>query len=293
MNLSTSTNICEYTLGDHSAFTYTCAQSMEMIKAAGFDAADVCFCTFCRGTLPMTKDDWKHWVEELGETKEKIKLPLTQSHAHFYDYENSKDPEWDDELVRRSIEAAGMLNIPWITVHTQSVHSDCGFSAAKNKALNMQLLSRYAEWGARYGVGLAVENLIERRNGERRYAVQAEELIDLVDSMNDSSRFGICWDTGHAHLNRINQPESLRLIGKRLKAMHVADNKGEHDDHVLPYQGTIQWAPIMRCLTEIGYTGDFTYEVHEYGNPLPKELRVQALRYAVETGRHLLYEATQ
>jgi sugar phosphate isomerase/epimerase len=74
--------------------------------------------------------------------------------------------------------------------------------------------------------------------------------------------------------------------------VHIADNKGEFDEHILPYQGTIQWEPIMKALKEIDYKGDFTYEVHEFGNPLPKELRMKALKYACDTGRYLisLYE---
>jgi sugar phosphate isomerase/epimerase len=292
MRLSTSTNICEHTLRNYGEFTYTCSESMEMIKDAGFDAADLCFCSYCRGTLPMTLPNWKDWVAGLVENQARLDLPLSQAHAHFYDYEASKDVERDEELVRRSIEAAGILGIPWITVHTQSVRDSFGFSKRKSRELNVKLLNKYGEWAAKYGTALAVENLIERRNGERRYAVQVEELLELVDGMNDSKLFGICWDTGHAHLNKNNQPDALRMVGSRLKAVHIADNKGEFDEHILPYQGTIQWEPIMKALKEIDYKGDFTYEVHEFGNPLPKELRMKALKYACDTGRYLisLYE---
>ena len=287
MRLSTSSNLCEYANSDFSEFAYTVPESLEMIKNGGFGAGDICFCTFCRGTLPMTQDNWKDWVEEIAKGQQRTGLPLSQSHAHFYDYDRSSDPDRDDELVRRTIEAAGMLNIPWITVHPQGLSEEC-YSVGKNRELNRRLLVKYGEWAVKYGVGLAVENMIERRSGGRRYCAQAEELVDLVDSMNDPKLFGITWDTGHAHLSHVNQGEALRLIGKRLKATHIADNKGEHDDHMLPFMGTIKWDEVMQALAEIGYEGDFTYETFAFSNPLPKELRAQAVKYACEVGMYLL-----
>lgn len=288
MRLSTSSNIAEYTLRNMKEFTYTCPESLRMIKNAGFGAADICFCTFCRGVYPMTQPDWQDWVQELKDTAAEIGLPITQSHAHFYDLDRSSNLEWDEELIFRSIRAAGMMNIPWITLHPYSLKDGVSFSRKKSFEVNREMFSRYGELAAKEGVGIAIENMVEHRSGDRRYACGTEELLELVDGMNDSKLFGVCWDTGHAHLSRLNQPEALRQVGKRLKAMHVDDNKGEKDDHVLPYQGTIVWEPIMQALKEIEYEGDFTYEVHEFGNPLPKGLRKQALVYARQTGEYLL-----
>src|SRR5699024_1181661 len=114
-------------------------------------------------------------------------------------------------------------------------------------------------WAAEFGVKLAFENLREKRPG-RRFGSSAEELLELHDRLN-SDIFGICWDTGHAHISGINQPEALRQIGNRLKALHICDYHGLKDEHLIPLAGTIDWAPIMQTLMEINYTGDFTFEV--------------------------------
>ena len=48
----------------------------------------------------------------------------------------------------------------------------------------------------------------------------------------------------------------------------------------------------MPLLKEIGYEGDFTYEVHGFFSGLPDELRVRAGKFAYEVGQYLigLYE---
>jgi L-ribulose-5-phosphate 3-epimerase len=121
----------------------------------------------------------------------------------------------------------------------------------------------------------------------RRYASSTEELLELLAVLNDPV-FGICWDFGHANLAGIDQCGALRAIGKNLKALHVNDNKGEHDDHTAPYFGTIVWEPIMKTLKEIGYEGEFTYEAHNFACVLPDGIHDPALRFTYELGMYLL-----
>lgn len=47
-----------------------------------------------------------------------------------------------------------------------------------------------------------------------------------------------------------NQPVFLNGL-VRLKVLHINDNRGEWDDHIVPYFGTIEWVPIMKTLEEI------------------------------------------
>lgn len=57
---------------------------------------------------------------------------------------------------------------------------------------------------------------------------------------------------------------------------------------VLPLTGTICWQEVMPVLWEIGYTGDFAFEVHNYLNRLPDQVADTALRLAYEVGMYLL-----
>lgn len=100
--------------------------------------------------------------------------------------------------------------------------------------------------------------------------------------------FGICWDTGHGNLNKINQPEAIRQMGKRLKALHINDNRGEKDEHQLPYLGNISWEPLMLALKEVEYAGDFTYEVVYFTPGFDPRLHGEAMEFFCKVARHLV-----
>lgn len=173
-------------------------------------------------------------------------------------------------------------------IHPGNVRDDVWYSYEKSLAANLKAYKKYAELAAKHNVGIALENLFEGKSG-RRYVTSTDELLELYEMLNDPTRFGICWDTGHAHLSDINQSAALRKIGrKRLKALHIADNRGEWDDHIAPYAGTIEWEPIMKTLKEIDYSGDFTFEIHNFTNGLPHGLHEQAIRFSHELGTFML-----
>jgi sugar phosphate isomerase/epimerase len=72
--------------------------------------------------------------------------------------------------------------------------------------------------------------------------------------------------------------------------MHVHDNHGVTDEHILPMMGTIEWRSIMQALREINYTGDFVYESAQPTKHLPEDdiLRKEMIRYSVTLGNYML-----
>lgn len=46
-----------------------------------------------------------------------------------------------------------------------------------------------------------------------------------------------------------------------IRAVHIHDNFGKVDDHLLPFLGTVQWERVMPALRKAGYTGDLVLEV--------------------------------
>ena len=291
MKLSTSTNLIAFRPDWVSYIPIL--DSMRQLKKAGFDAVDLNISDAGKSFFRLADPDWREWMEEVAALSEELDLPITQSHAPFYNAlipENDKAAVWEP-MIDRAIEASGMVHVPWIVMHP-GTYPDDDICMKESRRRNYEYFMPRLEAAAKVGCGIAIENMTDgtpsahRRPG-RQYCTTAVELCELVDSFH-TDNVGICWDFGHANLMGIDQREALRVMGKRLKATHVADNSGCRDDHILPFQGMIDWRKILPVLTEIGFEGDLTYEIHCSTSRLPDELVYETAVLCEHVGRYLL-----
>jgi sugar phosphate isomerase/epimerase len=82
----------------------------------------------------------------------------------------------------------------------------------------------------------------------------------------------ICLDTGHAAIFKGKDVASaVRMIGDKLKAVHIHDNMGKEDEHLIPGDGIIDWNAFADALREIGYTGVISLETSPKHKNHPKE----------------------
>ncbi len=102
------------------------------------------------------------------------------------------------------------------------------------------------------------------------HASTAAELLDLIAAVA-SPNLGICLDTGHLNLAGHDQADFIRQAGPYLKALHIADNQGETDQHLMPYgPGTVDWVQLVAALKEVSYQGLFNFEIPgERRAPMP------------------------
>lgn len=257
-------------------------------QRAGFEVLDFSFSQYTRQPSPILEPGWEDWWKRFNEVAQECEVTWSQGHAHFVNWELEGVDSWlwNDELVRRSIVGAGILGVPTLVFHPKTWPDASWYSRKASLATNVECFKQYAEWAAPYGVTIAIENMIEKKQG-RRFGSGPEELLELIELLDDPI-FAICWDTGHAHMAGINQVEALRLIGPHLKALHIADNHGEKDEHLPTLSGTIDWAPIVRTLYEIDYPGTFTFEALYKDKGHPYRSYELFLENLYELGQHLL-----
>ena len=249
--------------------------SIRRIHKAGFRDVDLNFAWTRRRQTELYFDGWRDWIKQCKELIEELGMTVSQSHAPFYNVIDPAYPyrEEEEEMVRRSIIVAAELGAGIVVIHGGSIPYRADYK--KNKMENMEYFKPHLELAAKYGVTIAIENLFDENDLQKRvrvprYLADPEDLIDLVDSLHVSyDNVGIVWDFGHANLMNWNQPECLEMIGKRLIATHVQDNYGVVDDHLLPFLGNVEWEPIMKILKKIGYEGAFAYETHKMTDRLP------------------------
>ena len=92
---------------------------------------------------------------------------------------------------------------------------------------------------------------------------KAEYLEFTLTNVN-SPRAGFCYDSGH-HNCRTPDEDLLEKYGSRLMALHLHDNDGSGDWHLLPFDGNIDWAKTMRNIAAAGYTGAVSLEASNKG----------------------------
>ena len=61
--------------------------------------------------------------------------------------------------------------------------------------------------------------------------------------------------------------EMIRILGKDISILHLHDNSGHWDDHLLPGMGNINWPAVFEALEAIGYSGVYNFELAlRFGN---------------------------
>jgi len=65
----------------------------------------------------------------------------------------------------------------------------------------------------------------------------------------------LCFDTGHAHMEE-GVERSYEVMRELVVTTHVHDNHGEKDDHLLPFEGTIDWEATLKCFAHAPAAGN-------------------------------------
>jgi len=94
----------------------------------------------------------------------------------------------------------------------------------------------------------------------------APDLIEIIERSFEGADLGICMDVGHAHLLG-DTTEAIETTSEYLVTTHIHDNRRQSDDHLVPFQGSINWAATVMALEKIGYDGVLMYEVRNAESP--------------------------
>ena len=108
---------------------------------------------------------------------------------------------------------------------------------------------------------------------------RAGSIVHFVE--DDLDGVGICLDFGHAHLDG-DVLEAVETVSEHLIATHVHDNRGRTDDHLLPFDGTIDWAGTLLAVQKIGYDGPFMFEIVAQGSTKDTLARARTTREKME-----------
>ena len=155
---------------------------------------------------------------------------------------HTRTDRWDPDSLREEVDLCSYLGGRVLVVHPSTLGANEG-----------EVPWREVEEAARYaqdrGIFLALEN------GPMEVL---KEVMHRVEVFSDEGGLGICVDVGHAHMVEMEGEPAvafLREFRNRLVHLHLADNFGERDEHLVPGDGTIDWRAVAEELEEQGFSG--------------------------------------
>jgi protein FrlC len=118
-------------------------------------------------------------------------------------------------------------------------------------------LQALCDFAADHGARLALEPADGYETDLVQTADQALRLLGEVARNN----LGVVLDVGHCHVVGESPAEVVQRLGPLLFHVHVDDNFGQRDQHLVPGDGNIDFGPILAALVQAGYDGFLSAEL--------------------------------
>lgn len=158
------------------------------------------------------------------------------------------------EILRDWLVLYDAIGIKNAVLHCDSLATEGEYASEEISARNLEKLLEIQPTVKKLGLRVCLENLT-------RCCRSADDINWLIDRL-DEDCFGICLDTGHLNLCEQSQRDFIMKAGRRLHALHIADNEGKADQHMMPYgKGNVDFGCVIRALREVGYNGLFNLEI--------------------------------
>ena len=100
--------------------------------------------------------------------------------------------------------------------------------------------------------------VMEPRVGE--IISNTDALLRLMDAVGDPN-VGAILDTAHLNAQKEILPLSIEKMGSRIYYLHVADNDGRENQHLVPGDGAIDWHGVFTCLKKHHFDGYVAVDV--------------------------------
>jgi sugar phosphate isomerase/epimerase len=246
------------------------------IAAAGFDTVElVATRTHCDYHNDAVVADLQEWLAD-------AKLVLGSVHAPVADgfaggrpgtpvnlaSPHAAEREAALEEATRALQIARRLPFPVMVVHAgnmRTAQQQPGDNSRDGARRSIEALAAFAQ---PLGVTIAVELIPNELS-------RAGSLVHFVEEVLEPGAAAICLDLGHAHLDG-DLVDAIETVSEHIAIVHAHDNRGRGDDHLLPFEGTIDWAAAITALQKVGYDGTIVFE------PAPRA----STRETLERARH-------
>jgi sugar phosphate isomerase/epimerase len=199
------------------------------------------------GEVPHAYPEWVD-KKKLKDALSSYDMTLTM-HAPFTDLNPATPFQPVRGAVERTLEDfvkfSDYLAAKIVTIHPGSVHSEAMVpQSVQSSVSTLRRMVRSA--GGRLAVN--VENQTRSRSKYHFPLASTAESLELILAEVDG--LGFTLDTGHAHVNGQSLLALAERAGPKLTEVHLSDNSGASDDHLIPGEGTAPLKGLLEKLAE-------------------------------------------
>jgi sugar phosphate isomerase/epimerase len=221
---------------------------------------------------PQTVREFRGGLDEYGLKLQSLHAPTERGSGlgrssgvpiSLSDPERIRRVDAVDE-VKRALEVAETIPFRYLVQHMTSSRQpvdprnlDAAFSSLEHLVL----------FAKQRGVTIAIENTPGEFSSPQSLAqfVKQTHLNDL--------RF--CFDIGHAHIDD-GVASGIEFMRDRIVTVHLHDNHGEKDEHLLPFDGTVDWDAALAALARSPEAPVFVLELKERSPGAPSLGQIRA-----------------
>lgn len=213
---------------------------LKIIKESGFKS----ICTWFGNEFSHSNGDFR----EHTHLADKYGLVVEHSHIPYFQADNLWADTLDGEAVfnkyKEDIAIASQFGPALLTLHPYGQAAE----KTRDNTLCTERLKQLGDLALSKDVRVGLENLKET-------SITAALLRKI-----ENPAVGLCFDAGH---NNISVGDTFGIVeefGGRLFSLHLHDNDGLSDKHLLPFEGTIGWPHFISALRRTSYTGTLMLE---------------------------------
>jgi sugar phosphate isomerase/epimerase len=253
------------------------------IAASGFDSIEV-FATRTHVDYHdrQAVDALAGWIREAGLRLHSIHAPVVGAVLG--------DDQWgrpffnatrDDSLRREAVrEAEAALSLAqrvpaaFLVMHLGTPSALNPGPDDNSRAAAIRSIEEIHALAAPLGVRLALENIPNPLSTPSALVTLIEDQLDLPD-------VGMCLDLGHARLEG-DPVDAIETASGHVITTHVHDNSGRADEHLAPFEGSVDWPSALMALEKIGYDGVFMFELRNVDTASAVLAKARAARARLE-----------
>ena len=196
----------------------------------------------------------REWCDELGLLVKGVHATAGENNSDLkrYDSPNIYNRQAGVELVKNRVDLAHVLDAQSIVLHLKLPWEQ--FEADKNQRDEffrciIRSFDELEDHCRTRRIRICIEN------DNRTPPIHTCYMYDTLFSRYGGDYIGLCFDTGHAVMAcGENCLEYAERYNDRLFMIHIHDNHGEHDEHLIPFEANFDWDGFAKVLARSPYS---------------------------------------